>query len=718
MKQVFQNPKSGKTLVHEITAPVLKSGGILVKNHFSVISAGTERGIIELSKKSIFEKAKERPDYIQKFFGMIKSQGLAAAWRMAQSKLATDIALGYSSAGSVRAVGASVGGFAVGDRVACAGQDYASHAEYIFVPKNLAVKIPDGVSERDAAFVTLGSIAMQGIRRAELTPGECVGVVGLGLLGQLAVRMLKAYGHPVMGFDVNPAQVEFALKNGLDCGHVIGSGDAEQAVSAFTNGRGMDAVLIYASAKTDDPLTLAVSISRDRGRVVQIGNIKTDIPWRDFYAKELTYLSSRSYGPGRYDRNYEEGGVDYPISHVRWTERRNMEEFLRLLADKEISVENLVTRTFDIADAESAYALVQQPEGLLHGLVLAYPDNTEQTSRIDLSGAPGATQKPQNEIVIGLIGMGSFMQSTILPHLKEVGGVRVKAIAHTKGLPAKKLAESIGASMVTSDYHDLIRDPEINLIICATRHSTHASIAIEVLKANKNLYMEKPLALNGDDLREVLQAARQSTGRLLVGFNRRFSKHSIVARQTFASSSTPLQIMYRVNAGPLEPSHWSYDPREGGRILGEACHFTHLLNYFTGSVPRRISLAAIPAGRAIAHEEDFSLTIEYANGSLGTVVYSALGNFKLPKEYIEIYGSGNIMTIDNFKSGHITGSVRTEKINLWRQDKGYTREMAELIAAMRDGKPSPMSLEEIDLAHRTIFAAMESLKTGAPVDFS
>lgn len=721
MKQVFQNPKSGKTHLEEITPPVVKRGGILVKNYYSVISAGTERGIIQLSKKNILQKAKERPDYVQKFFIMMKTKGPLVAWKMAQSKLATDIALGYSTAGEVIEVGKDVEQFEVGDKVACAGQDYASHAEFVYVPKNLAVKIPQNVSERDAAFVTLGSIAMQGIRQAKLSPGEKVGVVGLGLLGQLAARMLKAYGHPVIGFDVNQEQVRFALQNGLNAGVVLNGNDYTSQVDNFSNGLGVDAVLIYASAKTDDPLKVAVKITRDRGRVVQIGNIQTTIPWRDFYSKELSYISSRSYGPGRYDRSYEEGGQDYPISHVRWTERRNMEEFLRLLGDGKISVENLVTKMFDISEAEKAYELVFNPQGLTHGIVLSYPRGNEKpvgTLAIPKPEQDKRYYPPQPMVRVGLIGLGSFMASTILPHLKELKDkVRVVGISHTKGLPAKSLAESLKADYVTNDYHKLIEDRNIDLIICATRHSSHAKIAKEVLDANKNIYIEKPLALNEKDLKEVIETARKSRGRLLVGFNRRFTRHFMEARKEFASSATPLMILYRINVGPLDKAHWSYDPQEGGRILGEACHFVDALQFLTDSRPKRLWTSAIPAGGAIAHEENFVLNIEYQNGSLGTVVYSALGNFRLPKEYLEIYGDGKIMVIDNFKKGSVIYGNRTRKINLFHQDKGYTKEMELMVNAIREGQPSPMSPQELYDSHLGIFKVMEAIETGKIVEF-
>ncbi|MDP3974684.1 MAG: bi-domain-containing oxidoreductase [Candidatus Jorgensenbacteria bacterium] len=718
MKQVFQNPKTGETVLEEVTPPPVRAGGVLVKNSFSVISAGTERSIMELSKKSILEKAKERPDYVQKFFMLMKTKGIGAAWRVAQSKLGTEIALGYSSAGRVVAVGAGVEGIKTGDKVACAGQNYASHAEWVFIPKNLIAKVPQGVSEEEAAFGTLGAIALQGIRQANLTPGERVGVVGLGLLGQLAVKMLHAYGHPVMGFDVNEAQVLFAKEGGMDEGVAIGKADHTSAVKKFTDGKGLDAILIYASAKTNAPLKLAVDLARDRGRVVQIGNVPSEIPWRDFYTKELSFISSRSYGPGRYDPSFEEGGHDYPFGYVRWTEKGNLEEFLRLLGEKKISVLPLITKTFSINEALRAYELVLKPKGLVHGIVLSYPAKGEADATMPLPATPRPSDEKKATVKIGLVGLGSFMNSTIIPHLKEIEGVEVRAICHPKGLPAKKTGIAAHAAYVTADYEKLLEDKEIDLIICATRHRSHAAMAVKALEANKNIYIEKPLALNEEELKLVMKAAERSKGRLLVGFNRRFSYHFGEAKKEFKNAKTPLVVLYRVNVGPLEASHWSYDPEEGGRLIGEGCHFIDALQFLIGSRPTRIAVSRVPAGGAVPHEENFTINVEYENGSLGTVVYTALGNFRLPKEYIEIYGDGKIMVIDNFKDGKVIEGNRTRNVSQWHQNKGYTEEIRALVEAITTGGPSPMSLEELSLSHLATFKAAEALRTGQVISFS
>lgn len=687
-----------------------------MKNKYSVISVGTEKNIIELSKKSLLQKAKERPDYVQKFFMLIKTKGFKWAWGVAQSKLATDIALGYSSAGEIVAAGNEAEEFRAGDRVACAGQDYASHAEMIFVPKNLCAKIPQNVPDDEAAFATIGAIAMQGIRRAELTPGESVAVVGLGLLGQLAVKMLKAYGHPVIGFDVNPRQVEFAKNSGIDKCVVIGKDDIESQIKKFTNGKGADAALIYASTKTDDPLKLAVEVSRMRGRVVQIGNIKTEIPWRDFYKKELDYRASMSYGRGRYDHAFEEGGMDYPFDLVRWTEKGNLEEFLRLLSDKEISIRDLITDVYSIDEAEKAYkAVFEESSKLIHGIVLSYPDR-EMSQRMQLPVAEEKKGTGTREVKIGLIGLGAFMKSEILPHLKLCSDVRIQGVASGGGLDSKNVGKEWGAEYATSDYKKLLEDKDIDLIICATRHSSHAKIAKEALAAGKHVYMEKPLAVNEEELEEIMREAEKSKGMLFVGFNRRFSKHFTEARREFSDSGTPLQILYRINYALEE--HWTHDPKEGGRLIGEACHFTDALGFLTGSRPRRVYGGVIPVGGGVPHEENFSFTVEFEDGSLGTVFYSGVGNFRLPKEYIEIYGGGKIMVIDNFKSGKILTAGKTRSVNLKKQHKGYFEELDLLLSAIRNGGKPPISLEELYASHMAIFKVQESLKTGQTVSLS
>lgn len=712
MKQVFQNPKSGKTKIKNVIPPSLKRGGVLVKTEFSLISPGTERNIVSVSKKNLLEKARERPDYVQKFFTLWKTKGLKAALEVAKSKLDTDIALGYSASGTVLEVAGDMEGFQPGDRVACAGQDYASHAEFIFVPKNLCVKIPEKVSSDSAAFATIGAIVLQGIRQAELSEGETVGVIGLGFLGQIAARVLKSYGYNVIGFDVAKNKIDKALQSGLNHAILLDGSNYEEKIKGITSGLGVDAVLIYASAKTDDPLKVAVNICRDRGRIVQIGNVISNIPWREFYKKELSYKASRSYGPGRYDQNYEEKGNDYPLGYVRWTEKRNMEEFLRLLNSGMLQIQDLISGVYGIDEGERAYKEILNPKNKsVFGILLKYNPDPVYDKKIIVSAAKDLNRTAS--VNIGLVGLGSFALSTILPHLRELKdqSVRLYAIATPTSKKVEQVVKAWDVEYVTNDYQELLKDEKINLIICATRHSSHAKIVEDALKYHKNVYVEKPLALTEDDLAKVLSAAENSRGRLFVGFNRRFSKHIIAAKKAFANSQ-PKMILYRINSPKLESDHWSYRPEEGGRLLGECCHFVDLLNFLTESKPTKISANIIPIQGAVEHEENIIISIEYADGSTGAIFYSALGNFKLPKEYLEIYGSGKIMVIKNFKNAEIISAGKTEKINLWHQNKGYTEELKAIIEAIKNGKPSPMTLEEIKDSHLAVFQALESFKSG------
>jgi len=721
MKQVFQNPKTGKTTIEEITPPTLKPGGILVQNTFSLVSAGTERTILTLAKKGLLAKARERPEYVRKFAMLAKTKGIKAAWQVAKSKLTTDIALGYSAAGTVLEAADDVKEFNAGDRVAIAGQDYASHAEICFVPKNLVVKIPKRVKDNAAAFTTIGAIAMQGIRRASLSQGERVAVIGLGLLGQLAVRILRAYGHPVIGFDIDRKKVALAVKNGAEGVMVTNKGIDEKAVDVFTDGRGVDAALIYASSKDDAPVKLAVSITREKGRIVQIGNVLANIPWRDFYKKELTYHSSNSYGPGRYDPTYEEEGNDYPFGYVRWTEQRNMEEFLRLLDEERITVDDITTGVFPIEDAEKAYERIMNPGAApIFGMLLKY-----EAANIPATIALHATDPAVSQdtrVTIGLIGVGSFATSTILPHLKEYmkknkdGSVRLHAICSAHGKKAKDIGDAWGAEYVTNDYKKILEDLRINLVIVATRHSSHAKIAEDVLKAHKNLYIEKPLALREEDIERIVKRASNAKGMLFVGFNRRFSTHFKEAKRIFKNREEPRMILYRVNYPFEEKDHWSYAREEGGRIIGEDCHFVDALSFLAGAKPVKVHASAVPVGGGIAQEENVIITIEHENGSIGTIFYSALGNFKMPKEYIEIHGGGNIMTIDNFKSAKLITPEKNHNFSLRHQNKGYTEELAAVIDAIKEGKRSPISLEDIYYSHLATFAAVESLKTGEVIE--
>jgi predicted dehydrogenase/threonine dehydrogenase-like Zn-dependent dehydrogenase len=708
MKQVLQNYKTGKLELAEVPAPALKSGGILVKNHYSLVSAGTEKAVIEFAKQSLASKARSRPDLAKQVLNKIKTDGLLSTYRAAMQRLDEPVPLGYSCAGEVIEVGRGAEEFVKGDLVACGGGGYASHAEVVFVPKNLVVRIPDNMSMKEAAFVTLGAIAMQGVRRAELTPGEHVAVIGLGLIGQLTVQILQAYGFPVLGLDVSQRQVEKALKLGLQEGAVIGQDDVEKVASVFSDGQGVDAVIITAATKSNEPVELAGRICRDKGQVSAVGDVKMDIPRNIYYEKELDFRISRSYGPGRYDPDYEEKGIDYPIGYVRWTEKRNMEQFLRLISIGHLDVKPMITHIFKIEDALKAYELILENPNKedFTAVLLEYDPAKEHKPTVILT--KGEKRVSGSDVVnVGLIGGGGFAKSTILPNLKKLDKVRIKAVATATGRSAKDIAKKYGCEYATTDYREILHDEDIHLVIIATRHNLHVPLTIEALKRGKNVHVEKPLALNMKQLKAVIEAERDSQGRLIVGFNRRFAIQTSKAKKLFSKRKTPLMIHYRINAGYIPPDHWVHDPVQGGgRIIGEVCHFVDFLQFVTGAAPERVYATKISGSGNVISEDNVNITIDFVDGSRGSILYTALGSKSMPKEYIEIFGNGKNMIINNFKTGSFLSLT---------QDKGHYGEFKAFIEAILNGKPSPISVADLALTTLVTFKIHESLKQGEPM---
>jgi len=708
MKQLLQNYKTGELKLEDVPAPALKPGGVLIKNHYSLVSAGTEKAVIEFAKQSLAGKAHSRPDLVKQVLNKVKTDGLISTYQAARQRLDEPVPLGYSCAGEVIKVGRGAEEFSKRALVACAGGGYASHAEAVFVPKNLVVRVPDNVTPKEAAFVTLGAIALQGVRRAELTPGERVVVIGLGLLGQLTVQILNAYGFPVLGLDINQQQVKKALNQGLQEGAVIGKDDVEKVAGAFSGGQGVDAVIITAATKSNEPVELAGRICRDKGRISVVGAVKMDVPRKIYYEKELDIRISRSYGPGRYDPNYEEKGIDYPIGYVRWTEKQNMEEFLRLISIGRVDVKPMITHTFKIEDALEAYKLIlENPDKEdFTGVLLEYDPAKEHKPTVTLSR--GKKRIPASDTVnVGLIGGGNFAKGTILPVLKKLDKVHIKAVATATGKSAQDIAKKYGCEYATTDYNKILDGEDINLVIIATRHNLHAQIAVEALKRDKNVHVEKPLALNMEDLKAVIEAEKSSQGRLMVGFNRRFAPQALKAKEKFSQRKTPLMIHCRVNAGYIPPDHWAHDPVEGGgRIIGEVCHFVDFLQFLTGSAPERVYATKVATGANVIAEDNVNITIDFADGSTGTILYTALGDKSLPKEYIEIFGGGKAISINNFKSG---------KGFSLSQDKGHYGEFRAFTEAILNGKPSPISVEELALTTLVTFKIHESLKSGVPI---
>lgn len=712
MKQVIQHVRSGELQVSEVPAPYGKAGGVVVRNVASLISAGTERMTIDFAGKSMLGKAKERPELVRQVLDKVRKDGLMPTVQAVMSRLDQPIPLGYSCAGVVEEVGRGAGEFVVGDRVACAGMGYASHAHAVFVPKNLTVKIPDNVSFEDASYVTLGAIALQGVRTAEVRLGESVAVIGLGLLGQLAVQILKAGGCRVIGIDLDHAKVALAVELGADAA-VPRSEDVEGAIAAFTGGIGVDAVLITAAADSNDPTELAGEICRDRGIVSMVGAVKMEIPRKVYYEKELQLRLSRSYGPGRYDPEYEEKGHDYPIGYVRWTERRNMEEFLRLISTGQVTPSRLTTHRFAIEEAERAYAIItgEDRQSFL-GVMLTYGDDAGAAAirRIELK--PRAVKGGQ--VGLGFIGAGNFAKAVLLPRFKGAADAALIGISTATGMNAKTTGERYGFSYCTTDTAQLLADESIDAVVIATRHGSHASFAAAALRAGKAVFVEKPLAIDEAGLQQVLQAQAETGQLLTAGFNRRFSP-LVGEMKRFFAEGQPLAVQYRINAGPIPPGTWIHDPEDGGgRIIGEGCHFVDLVQYLTGDDPVEVFAHSLGGPTAELHDT-VTITLRYRGGSIASINYFSTGDKSYPKEHVEVYGGGRIAVLDDFRRLLLTHGGKRRVVKRHAQAKGFDEEVAAFLTAVKEGGQLPIPLRSLSSTTRATFAVEESLRTGQPI---
>lgn len=707
--------KTGELTVADVPPPSAKPGQLLVRTAASLISAGTEKSKIDLGKKSLLGKARERPDLVKKVIDKVKSEGVASAFTAVKAKLDAAIPLGYSAAGIVVEVGEGVSGFKVGTRVACAGAGYASHAEMISVPVNLCVRVPDEVPLDQAAFGTLGAIALQGVRLAAPTLGEAVVVIGLGLLGQITVQLLRANGCRVFGVDTDAGKLELAKTLGAEM--CADPKSAASAIADWSRGRGADAVLITAATSSNEPLELAGEVSRLKGRVVVVGLVGMDVPREVYYLKELSLQVSMSYGPGRYDAEYEERGHDYPFSYVRWTEGRNIEAFLDTIATGSVRIAPLITHRFGIEQGEAAYKLIEGAarEPYL-GIVLEYDAEKPLDNTISLRPV---TPAPTSSVRVGMIGAGSYARKFILPNLKA-NGVEFCAIATASGLSASDIGKQYGFGSCVSGGDQVIADAGANLIVIATRHDSHAPLASAALTSGKHVFVEKPLAMNDDELDSVLDAATNSSGRLMVGFNRRFSTSAKHAKEFFADRQSPLSIVYRVNAGRIAKDSWIQDPTQGGgRIVGEVCHFIDLVHYLTGSLTTRVFAESISSRDArVTDDDSVFITLRFADGSNGTIAYLAEGDIALAKERVEIYGGGRVCVIDDFRRvSMFTGGRETTKRSVG-QDKGQTEEIRAVCEFVKTGGDAPIALDDLAATTRATFRILESLRTGEPHDVS
>ena len=723
VRQVLQSQRKGEVRLAEVPVPACGPGGVLVRTRSSVISAGTEKMLLDLGKKSLLGKARARPDLVRKAVDTVRARGLRATAEQVFAKLDEPVPLGYSASGEVVEAGTGAAGMQPGDRVAIAGAGYASHADFNFVPRNLCARIPEGVSYPDAAFATVGAIALQGVRQAQPLIGERVVVIGLGLIGLLTVQILKANGCAVLGLDPDEERAALAATLGAD---VAVSSDGGTACAAFTAGRGADAVIIAAATPSSQPIEQAAELSRHKGRVVAVGLVGMQVPRDAFYRKELDLRLAMSYGPGRYDPDYEERGNDYPFPYVRFTEQRNLESFLYLVQQKRVTPAALVTHRLPFADALDAYALIEgtlPAESTLDrrylGILLEYPGDVpcERTVRRAEDRAEGSRG---SDVGVGLVGAGSFARSVLLPQIVKAGGARLTAVCTSTGRSAAQAAERFKFAVATTDAGEVLEHADTAAVFIATRHGSHASLVAAALRAGKHVFVEKPLCIRESELDEVeraLQDARVAGFEpcLMVGFNRRFSPHARAVQEAFRDRGTPMVVNYRVNAGVVPAESWLHDPEEGGgRIIGEACHFVDFCSVLIGSGPVSVVATSIASdARDVLPQDSSVITIRYADGSMATIQYLALGHRALAKERCEVFADGRSAVMDDFRTTRFYGGGRSRR---GKQAKGFAEEIDAFLSVCRDGGPWPIPWESIATAHRVCFGAVRSLETGTMVD--
>ncbi len=693
MKQILQSLKTGATEVAEVPCPAAGRGQVLIRTTRTLVSAGTERMLVDFGKAGFIGKARQQPDKVRQVVDKMRTDGLAPTLEAIFNKLDQPLPLGYCNVGTVLEAGAGATGFAPGERVVSNGK----HAEAVAVPVNLCAKIPDAVSEDAAAFTVLGAIALQGIRLVQPTLGEAVVVTGLGLIGLMTVQLLRAHGCRVLGIDLDPAKLELARRFGAEVVNLAAGEDPVAAAEAFARGRGVDAVLITASTRSSEPVHQAALMCRKRGRIVLVGVTGLELSRADFYEKELTFQVSCSYGPGRYDPNYEEKGQDYPVGFVRWTEQRNFEAVLDMMADGRLDVKPLVSHRFPIVEASRAYDLVTGAEPSL-GILLDYPDaevlpaGTLTRRTVALAAAAHAA----GNAALGFIGAGNYATAVLIPAFKAAGA-RLVAVASAGGVSGVHAARKFGFDKTTTDITDVLDDPAIQAVVIATRHDTHADLVCRVLAARKHVFVEKPLALTHDEIARI-EAARSEViaagfaPLLMVGFNRRFAPQVKKIRSLLEGTSGPKSFVMTVNAGAIPAAHWTQD-REvgGGRIVGEACHFIDLLRFLAGAPIVSHHVQTMAGGNA----DTATITLSFADGSVGTVHYFANGSKTFPKERLEVFSAGRILQLDNFRRLTGFGWPGFRKLHLWQQDKGQKACAQAFAAAVEAGGVAPIPFEEL-----------------------
>ncbi|RXJ83129.1 bi-domain-containing oxidoreductase [Arcobacter cloacae] len=710
MKQLIQSFKTGELGLFDVPAPVCEKNGALVQTTVSLVSAGTEKMLVDFAKKSMIAKAKDRPDLVKQVIDKMKKEGVRNTLEKVFTKLDTPIPLGYSLSGRVVQVGDELSGINIGDRVACGGAGYANHAEINYVPKNLMVKIPEGVDDIDASFVTVGAIALQGVRQTAPLLGEKVAVMGLGLLGQLTVQLLKANGCKVIGSDIDPDKMELAKK--LGCDEVCHASELISKCSEFTGGHGVDAVIIAASTSSNQPITDAAEISRMRGRVVLVGMVGMDVPRNTYYKKELEIKLSMAYGPGRYDPEYEEKGIDYPYDLVRFTEQRNFEAFLGLIQEGKITPKELITHSYDFDEAMKAYDLL---EGRIQekylGIVLEY--KREINLEVEKIVQRSEKKISNDKVNVGLIGAGNFTKSVILPNVQKVGDFELVGLCTATGVSAQGTGKKYDFKYITTDSDEIFKNSEINSVFVTTRHNDHANKVLKAIESKKHCFVEKPLCIYEEELESIKEAYTGETV-VQVGFNRRFS--SMVEKMK-KSLSGQISVNYRVNAGIIPKEVWIQDRTiGGGRIIGEVCHFIDTCSYLIGSEVKSVFATTVnKADQSIPDEDNVNIVLNYANGSTATISYYAYGDSSMPKEYIEVFASGVSMQMNDFRELTIFKKGKSTKEKSANQDKGFVNEFKAFKEAVKSGNES-ISFESIYNTTKTTFKILESIRSKSLVE--
>ena len=723
MKQVLQQARSGAIAVADVPVPKLLPGCVLVQMAASLVSAGTERASYEFANKNLLQKAKARPDLVREVVSKVRRDGVFSAVAAVRSRLDQPNALGYSSAGMIIGVGESVTDLRVGDRVACAGASYAVHAEFACVPRLLVARIDaeSAVSFEEAAFTTVGAVAMHGIRIADTKLGDVVAVIGLGLLGQLTVQILKAAGCCVLGMDIASERAELALRLGADDVSVSRDGLRDLCLR-HSSGQGADAVLITAETASHEPVDMAGEVARDRGVVVAVGTVGMDIQRKLYFEKELDFRVSRSYGPGRYDSAYEQKGRDYPIGYVRWTETRNMEAFLQLLSEGKLNVKSLVTHRFPIERAAGAYDLITGKVGHpFLGVLITYPEQVEKSHKIQLfekrTTTPHASEK---SMAIGVLGAGNFAMSTLLPALKRVDDVELIGVSSANGSHARHAAERFGFQYCATEEQRILDDRDVNTVVIATRHHLHASQVLATLEAGKHVFCEKPLCLTDIDLAEIVHAYASripgSDPLLMVGFNRRFAPMAAKMRAFLEPVREPLALHYRVNAGSVIRDHWVNDPEQGGgRILGEVCHFVDFLTFLAAALPVEVQTRSVNSLEQYS-DDSVIISLRFANGSEGTISYIANGDRSYSKERVEVFGGGAVAVLEDFRRLELVHHGRKQTFrSRFRQDKGHRGELEAFAAAVCGRGELPIPFVEIVSTTLATLRAVESRSSGQPL---